>query len=332
MKKLLSICLILILGFGLVFAQGNSETIENPKVVWKLSHTQSPDHYMHGAAVEMAKYVSEKTGGQFEIELFHSGTLGWEQEVLEGMQMGSVAMTFAAVSPFAVFVPEYNLFSLPGVFNSRQQIMDAMNDKEILGKLRSAAEQRNLLEVGMFQYFARELYTKEPVNSLEDIKNMKIRVMSSPVLIDTFKALGANVTTTAWAEMYSALQLGVVDGLDHVATSIKTMKFNEHVKYGMEINLFRTPMLLVVSKPMYDKLPKHYQQVLDEGAALATGLCNEMADSMNEADRQYLIDNGLKYTNPDLKPFFDAIKPVKEKYISQLPKEVQDIARKLEQM
>jgi tripartite ATP-independent transporter DctP family solute receptor len=315
--------LCVLIAFPLI-ANGTSENEQ--KIVWKLSHTQSPDHPMHKGAEILADYVSEKTNGNFTIEVFHSGTLGWEQEVLEGMQMGTVAMTMAAVTPFAVFVPEYNLFGVSCLFTSEEQIKETTNNDGLLKPLREAAEKKGLLEMGMYQTFSREVFTKEPINSVDDIKNMKIRVMSAPVLVDTFKALGANVTTTAWAEVYSGLQLGVVEGLDHVPSSIRSMKFNEIVKYGMSPNIFSSPMLLITSKKLYDKLPDTYKQVLQEGVDEALAYLNDTVDAANEADKQYLKDNGMQWTYPDLEPFRELIEPVKQKYLDQLPTEIRAIA------
>ncbi len=302
-------------------------------VTWKLSHTQAPSHYSNEAAVKMADYVAEKTNGQFKIEVFHSGTLGAEQEVLEGLQMGTVGMTISAVAPFSVFVPEYNIFTIPGLFKSEKQIEEALKDENIIGKLREAAGKKNLMEVGMYQYFFRELYTKnKPVNSAKDIENQKIRIMGAPVLVDTFKALGANTTTTAWAELYTAIQLGAVEGLDHVATSIKTMKFNEHLKYAADVKLFPTPMLLVVSKPLFDKLPDEYKEVLMEGVKVAVDYSNEVSTKMNNDDIQWLKDNGIQYTSPDHDEIYKVIEPVKQKYIKQLEPWVQEIAADIEDM
>lgn len=328
MRKLFVLLAVCALVAFPLLANGTSET--DQKVVWKLSHTQSPDHPMHKGAEILSKYVSEKTNGNFTIEVFHSGTLGWEQEVLEGMQMGSVAMTMAAVTPFAVFVPEYNLFGVPTLFKSEQQTKETTNNAELLKPLRLAAEKKGLMEMGMYQTFSREVFSKDPINSIDDIKNMKIRVMSAPVLVDTFKALGANVTTTAWAEVYSGLQLGVIDGLDHVPSSIKAMKFNEIVKYGMSPNIFCSPMLLITSKKLYDKLPENYKVILQEGVTAALKYLNDTVDSANAADKQYLKDNGMQWTTPDLAPFREKIAPVKQKYLDQLPAEIRAIADNLD--
>ena len=212
-----------------------------------------------------ADYMSEQSGGKFTVELFHSGTLGTEQEVIESMQTGSIAGTVAAASLLANFVPCYNLFALPALFEDTEQFTGVMTDEAFTAKLQEASAKAGLIDYGYYQNFFRQIYSKTPIEKLEDLKAQKIRVMSSDILIDTYQALGCNSTTTAWTEMYSALQLGVCDGLDHVPSSVKSMAFYENLGYVCDPNLFVTPMFVIVSQQMYDKLPEAYQQLVDDG-------------------------------------------------------------------
>ena len=100
-----------------------------PKVEWKFTHSQSADHFQQIAFQDFADYVKEQSGGKFTIELFHSGTLGTEQEVIESMQAGSIQGTVAAASLLANFVPCYNLFSMPALFKDvdERHIIESMN-------------------------------------------------------------------------------------------------------------------------------------------------------------------------------------------------------------
>ena len=136
---------------------GTSEGTNLPSVTWKFSHTQAPDHFQHKALEDMAASVSEKTDGKFKIEIFHSGTLGAEQEVIEGMQMGTISGTMSAVNLLGNFVPSYNLFALPALFADSEQMRAVLNDEEIMGKMRAAAAEKNILEVGFNQDFFRQI-------------------------------------------------------------------------------------------------------------------------------------------------------------------------------
>ena len=335
MKKTLAICLMMFLAVGLFAAAQNEVEAggELPEVVWKFSHTQAPDNFIHTSAMVLADYVSEQTDGKFTIEVYHSGTLGWEREVLESMQLGTLAMTWASASPFAQFVPAYNLYSLPGLFVSEEQLKEVYESKEILEKMRQAAAERDLLELGTAQYVFRDTYlNSNPINTPDDLYGKKVRVMGVPILVDTYKALGANVTTTAWAELYSALQLGVVDGIDHVPAAVKSMKFDEILKYGAKIPIFASPMLIVASKPLYDKLPLEYQEILKAGVQKAVDFTNVASKEQTQIAMDYLAEKGMKYTTPDPVPFLELVKPVRDQYKAELEPWAQDIVKMIEAM
>lgn len=300
-----------------------------PEVKWKISHTQSPDNFMNTALEDMAKQVSDKTGGKFKIEIYHSGTLGSEQEVIEGMQMGTIAGNMASVSLLANFVPSFDVFNLPGVFASKDALKSALGDEEIMKPIMDQARDNNIIVEGSYQEYFRMLFSKTPIKEVTDFKGQKIRVMGSPVLVDTFQALGCNSTTTAWSELYSGLQLGVVDGLDHVPTSVRTMNFFDHVKYMAEPDIFASPMFLIISKPLYEKLPDEYKQILDEAMTSCMEDLNAVANQINEEDIEYLKSQGMEMVDIDVDGVHEAIAPVRDKYLGQMEPWVQDIAKKI---
>ncbi len=308
---------------------GTQAAEDLPEVTWRISHTQAPENFMNIAAENMAKEVAEKTGGKFKIEIYHSGTLGSEQEVIEGMQMGTIAGNLASVSLLANFVPSFDVINLPGLFASENALKTAMNDDEIMEPLREQALNNNIIAVGYYQDYFRMLFTKEPIKTVADFKGQKIRVMGSPVLVDTFQSLGCNSTTTAWSELYSGLQLGVVDGLDHVPTSVRTMNFYDHVKYMAEPKIFASPMYLIISKPLYDKLPEEYKTVLDESMANCLTELNTVANRINEEDIEFLKTQGVEMVDIDLAAVHETIAPVRDKYLSEMEPWVQDIAKKI---
>lgn len=328
--------LIMLLSVSFLFAAGQEETAatgELPEVTWKLSHTQAPDNFINGTAEVLADYVAEQTDGKFTIEVYHSGTLGWEREVLESMQLGTMAMTIASASPYSEFVPGYNLYSLPGLFSSVDQLKTVYETEAIQSRFRASGAEVGLMEMGTGQYVFRDTFLNtNAVETPADLKGKKIRVMGVPILVDTYKALGANVTTTAWAELYSALQLGVVDGIDHVPAAVKSMKFYEILKYASRIPIFASPMLIVASKPLYDKLPAEYQAILQEGVDKAVEYLNTESVRQTEIAIDFLQEQGLEYSTPDPKPFLDLVKPVRDKYKADLEPWAQEVVEMIESM
>lgn len=302
-----------------------------PNVNWKFTHSQSPENFQQKALEEFASYVSEKSGGKFKIEVFHSGTLGTEQEVIENMQMGSIAGTVGAASLLANFVPSYNLFALPALFKNPEQLESVMADDSIMGKLRDAANKADILDYGFYQSFFRQLYTQKPIKSVEDFKAMKIRVMGSEIILNTFQRLGSNPTTTAWAELYSALQLGVTEGMDHVAASVKANAFYENLKYVCEPNLFVTPMFVLVSKPMYEKLPAEYKAIIDDAVKnVLVKRLQELSNNANYSDLDWLKnEGGLEFVECDYEAIQKYVANVRDKYIAAQEPWVQEICKQI---
>lgn len=300
-------------------------------VTWKFTHSQSAEHFQQVALEEFAAYMNEKSGGKFTIEVFHSGTLGTEQEVIESMQTGSIAGTVAAASLLANFVPCYNLFALPALFKDVDQFASVMADEDFNGKLTAACADADLLNYGYYQNFFREIYTKTPIEKVDDFTAQKIRLMASDIMLDTFQALNCNATTTAWTELYSALQLGVCDGLDHVASSVRSMAFYENLGYVCEPNLFVTPMFVLVSQPMYDKLPDAYKALVDDGVNnVLIPKMQELADDAHKTDLEWLLtEGGLTMTECDTAAIQAAVAGVRDKYIEKQEDWVKELAKEI---
>lgn len=334
-KNISLLLIILIISTLALTGCGGSETSEEelPEVTWKFSHTQAPENYMHIAVDKMAQEVSEKTDGKFTIEVFHSGTLGAEQEIIEGMQLGTIAGNISAANLLGNFVPAYDVFSLPGVFSDEDHIKEVFNNSEIMDPFKQEALDVGIRVEGYFQDYFRQLYTKEKVTDVESLNSMKIRVMGSPYLVDSFNALGANPTTTSWSELYTALQLGIDEGMDHVATSVTTMNFYDHLNYMCEPKLFASPMFLTISQPLYDELPDEYKTVLDEAVQGAIQELNDKGNEMNNDAIEFLqTEGGLEYVEIDPSEFQAATAEVKEKYVDELDDWVKEVLVEIENL
>lgn len=191
---------------GLVWAGGKQEAKaptakELPQVTWKLSHTTQPNSPYGVGAIKLADLVKEKTGGKFIIQVHHQGVLGWEREVLEAMQVGTIEATIPALGPFAVFVKSYDVFNLPFMFRSPEHMLKAFASPVVEPLKKDAEKYGFIVPVLHCPLFRYPLNSVRPIKTLDDFKGLKIRTMGTPAHIDAYKALGANVTTTAFSEV-----------------------------------------------------------------------------------------------------------------------------------
>ncbi len=321
---------------GLATLPGLASAADGPEVTWKLSHTLDPQSIYHISAEAFKKEVEQKTGGKFTVNIFPSGQLGWEREVLEAMQIGTVEATIPSLGPFANFVPSYNVFNLPFTFQGPQHMMAAY---ELAGmqKLKDAAADKGFVVAKHFlPTFRYPLNSKRPITQPSDLDGLKMRTMGVPAHIDTYTALGANVQSMPFSEVYGALQLGAVDGVENYYNNLYTMKFQEQTKYISDIPILNNAAAFVFSKSAFDKLTPEYQQIVLDAADNAGNLGNGIAQDEEAKALEALQGAGIEVTHvEDLSPFIQLTEPVSQKYladmepwVAELREEIMAIAQK----
>ena len=169
--------------------------------------------------------------------------------------------------------------------------------------------------------FRHTTNSKHPINSVEDMKGLKIRTMTTPIHLEVFEALGANPTPMAFSELFSALQQGVVDGQENPLMNIYANKLHEVQKYlTLDGHVF-TFVTFVVSKDWYDKLDPSYQQILNDGIKIATEYMKESCESEDALALEKMKEAGVEVVEltPEAKDEFrEAVKGVSEKYGNEI--------------
>lgn len=316
----------LVAGLLTLTALPQAAAADQPTVNWKISHTLDPKSVYNQAATVFADYVSDKTGGKFTIAIHHSGVLGWEREVLEAMQLGAIEATIPSLGPFAVFVPSYNVFNLPFTFQGPEHMLAAYASP-VMDKLKDAANKKGFVVAEHFlPTFRYPLYKGHPVKTPADFSGLKFRTMGVPAHIDTYKALGANVTSMAFKEVYGALQMGTIDGVENYYNNLFTMKFHEQTQYISNLPILNNAAAFVFSKMAFDKLPPAYQKIAIEGAKAGSKRANEIAMTEEKKALEAMLAAGVKKVFvDDLAPFIKLTEPVSNKYLKDMEPWVSDV-------
>ena len=230
----------------------------------KLAHGLDTNHPVHKAMVFMADRLNEISEGQLQVDIYPSGQLGGEQQCVELLQIGSLAMTKVSAAIMEGFNENFKVFGLPYVFMSREHSF-IVQDGEIGKDLLLSSEKFNIRGMCFYDAGSRSFYTiDKPIHTPEDLKGLKIRVMKSPTAVSMMKEFGASPTPISWGELYTALQSGVVDGaennppsfyLSHHYEVCKNYTLNEHTS---------VPDVVIISKPIWDKLTKQEQAWLNQ--------------------------------------------------------------------
>ena len=282
--------------------------------VLKLAHVLDITHPVHKAMVYMAQKVYEKSGGKMRVDIYPSGQLGAERELIELLQIGSLAMTKVSASPMESFVPEMKIFSIPYVFRGDDHLWKILNGE--IGKRISLAGQKYYLR-GLCYYDAgsRSFYTKDvPINSPADLNGLKIRVMKSLTAVKMVQALGGSATPISWGELYTALQQGIVDGAENNPPSFYLSHHYEVCKYySLDQHTF-VPDILLISTRIWQELSsqeqKWPQEAVDESVAYEKILWKEASDhALAEVQKA-----GVKIIHPDKTLFQNAVKEMHESY------------------
>ncbi|MCF7202917.1 TRAP transporter substrate-binding protein [Pseudomonas oligotrophica] len=267
------------------------------------------------AQENMGKKIEEATGGELKFRMFAGGVLGSEKEVVEQVQIGAVQMTRVSLGTLGPVVPDVNVFNMPFVFRDHahmRKVIDGEIGQEILDKITHS--EFNMVGLAWMDGGVRNLYTKKPVRSLDDLKGMKIRVMGNPLFIDTFNALGANGIAMDTGEIFSALQTGVIDGAENNPPTMLEHNHYRNAKHYSLTGHLILPEPIVISKSTWNKLTPEQQAAVKKYAKEAQFEERKLWDEKSAASEAKLKEAGVEFIEVDKKPFFDATAPIREKY------------------
>lgn len=275
-------------------------------------------------------YIEENSNGRIAVEVQNNSVLGGDRELYEALQLNTVQASFGPMSTLANFEPNYQVCDFPFLFTTKEQAYEAL-DGEFGSKL---AE--NLPNVGMrlLAYgenaFRNISNSTRPIETIDDLAGLKIRVMESPVNIATYEALGCTPTPMAFNELYTGLQQGTVDGQDNGVVLTYTSRLYEVQSYYSFIGQIYAPNAIVVSEAFWQTLPEDLQQVVLDGSLYAMENQRELNTQMEDELLQEMVDAGYLEVNyvegEALEAFKEATLPVWEQFKEEIDPEIYDMA------
>jgi tripartite ATP-independent transporter DctP family solute receptor len=284
------------------------------KTELKLAHGLPTDHPVHQAMEFMAERTNELSEGKMIIDVYPAEQLGSEQQCVELVQIGSLAMTKVSAAVMESFAEDYKVFGLPYIFKSKEHAFRVM-DGEIGRDLLLSTRDKWIRGLCYYDAGSRSFYTKtKPVKHPDDLAGLKIRVMRSITAVEMIRALGGSATPISWGELYTALQSGVVDGAENNPPSLYTSKHYEVCKYYSLDEHTTIPDVLVVSQVIWDKLSDREREWLGQAAEESALLQRKLwAESETESLRE-VQKAGVQVNYPDKTPFIERVQPLLESY------------------
>lgn len=264
MKKLWA-CLVAVgLLMGLVGLYGvSSKAIAQEYTLQIAGAYPSTQNTPRVLAAKLLKDLIEKRfAGKVKPELYLDSKLGGDRETLEGCQAGNIAMVSLTTAPMVGFVPKLAVFDIAMLFDDLDVARKAL--AKFKDKLVPEYEKAGFKLLLFTPISFRELTTKKPINSVDDLKGLKIRTMENKYHMAFWKALGANPTPLNFAELYIALQQGIVDAQENPYDIILGSKFYEVQKYIVHTHHICFVFTYVMNKKLYESMPTDYQKTLGE--------------------------------------------------------------------
>jgi tripartite ATP-independent transporter DctP family solute receptor len=317
MRKIHWIALFILTVFAissLVAGCGSSTSAPKEKLTLKAADNP-PDGYPTVEGLKhMSKLLKERTQGRFTMDVFPGGQLGAEKETIEMVQAGTLAVNRISTGSLAGFNSKLTAYTLPFVFRDAAhmwKVLDGKVGQDLLKDL----EKDGLVGLAYYDAGARSFYTKnKPINSPADAKGQKIRVLQSNIFVDLADALGASATPMGFAEVYSALQTGLIDGAENNPPSLWAMKHYESSKYFALDEHMMIPEVVIISKKVWDKLSPEDQKIVAQAAAESSQVEKKLWNEYTDQALKELAAKGVVISKPDKEPFRKAVAPMYEKY------------------
>lgn len=272
-------------------------TAETAEITMLVGSTVQDDSASGIAVLEYLKpYIEEHSNGRIFVDVKNNSVLGGDRDLYEALQLNTLQCDFGPMSVLANFEPSYSVTDFPSLFESKEEayaMLDGEFGQALAAKLPAIGMRLLAYGENAFRNIAN---SKRPINTLEDCKGLKIRVMESPAYIETFSALGCTPTPMAFSEVYTALQQGTVDGHDNGVVLAYTSKFYEVQPYYAVTGQQYAANGIIVSEAFWQSLPEDLQKVVEDGAKYAMENQRRMNNEQEEELLKVMQDAGVEVT------------------------------------
>ena len=272
-------------------------------VTIRLGHVAFPGSLFDIVSTRFANDVNAALKGRVEMKVFHSSQLGTDEQMIKGIRVAAPEMQIPSTIMSTVD-QRYGVFEMPYLIVNRAHMKRAAENRDVQKALFDGLPARGIRLLGVWENGFRHITSNvRPVVRPEDLKGMKLRVPGGVWRVKMFQAYGANPSPMPFAEVYSALQSGVMDAQENPFPQIWSAKFHEVQKFLSLTGHVYTPAYVIVSEDFFRKLPQDVQQTIGrlawaagdfaraEGERLDRELMSKLAPPMksNEADKEAFI-------------------------------------------
>ncbi|WKT00595.1 sialic acid TRAP transporter substrate-binding protein SiaP [Gallibacterium salpingitidis] len=274
------------------------------------------------AAKFFADEVKANSKGKIEISVIDSAQLGDDRLMLKQLDDGALDFTFGESARFQLFYPAAEVFALPYMIPNFKVAKEALFDTKFGQSLiKKVHDDLGITILADAYNGTRQTTSNRAINSIKDMKGLKLRVPNAATNLAYAKYSGASPTPMAFSEVYLALQTNSVDAQENPLSTIQAQKFEEVQKYLALTNHILNDQLYLVSNETLADLPEDLQKVVKDAAVKAADYHTKLFEEGEASLISYFEKKGMTVTKPDLAPFKEAMKPYYEEYIKKTGKE-----------
>ncbi|NIC06116.1 C4-dicarboxylate TRAP transporter substrate-binding protein [Billgrantia bachuensis] len=265
------------------------------------------------AMEEASETIAERSDGELTVRVFPNSQLGSDEDVVEQIRSGANVAVLIDAGRLSEYQPELGILSAPYLVEDHTDYDRITSSELYQGWVDSLAESSGLrlLNYNWFQG-SRHMLTQELVETPEDLNGIRVRTINSPVWLRTIESMGATPTPLPWSEVYSALQLGAIDGAEAQLTAAEGQNLHEvitHIALTGHIHLMTG---LATSEQWYQSLPEELRTILDEELRKAGEAASQATVDAQDAVRERMEAEGVTFTEVDVDLFRERVSGVYE--------------------
>ena len=276
-------------------------------------------------AIKFSELIAGYSKGKYKINLFPSGQLGNERDMIKNLTLGAMDLGVITNAPVGSFINAFMALDLPFIFPNEKTahaVLDGEAGKMLLAKLSKLRITGLAFSEGGFRHMINNV---RPIVTPEDTHGIKFRVMKTPIYIGLFQSLGSNAVPMPWGEVFTAVQQKVMDGLEIPVPVIYANKYYEVTKYLSLTNHTYSPLIIMCSDQRWKKFSEEdramFQRAAQEAADYErTAIKGIIEDILKKLAAEGMVINEV----PEKKPFQDAVKPMYKDFEKKIGKDVLD--------
>lgn len=341
-RKVMRYALVSLFTVTLMIGDVMAVAAENFKKEYKMQVNVGPTFYWGMGAQKFADLVNEKTNGQINIKPYFGSALlqGAQLNAFQMVSQGVIDVAYESTINSSPVIAEHNIFSLPFFINTFENL-DKLENGETGKAIFKLMEEKGTMPLAWAENGFRQITnSKKEIHTPEDLKGLRVRVVGSPIFIETFRLLGADPINMNWGDAVTAFQQGTVDGQENPVGVLIPVQIHQYHQYATFWNYLADPLIIYWNKEEWDAFPDDIKKAIKESAELSgrfeKALCRAGLDgdtSLNILKNEFQYDmevpEPVKFleskgmtvsflSEAELKVFQEATKPIYDKWIPKI--------------